>query len=120
LLVSIQSSSLWVQINADNPGATIALDPTLIGVEADGQALTLKAIRYMTGPSASAPAQEVVGPIEVNNRYLTVKVPLGLRDSSEVITQLPSVNVNGKVTILPNISFKFEKRTHFVLITLNC
>jgi hypothetical protein len=120
MLVSIESRFLWVQINADNPDATIAFDPTLIRVEADRLALTLKSIRYTVGSAASASTKDVVGPIQVTDRYLTVNVPLGLRDSSEVITHLPSVNVNGKITIPPNITFKLEKRTHFSLVTLNC
>jgi hypothetical protein len=120
MLVSIQSAFLWIQIIADHPDATIAFDPTLIGVEADGMALILKSIQYTIGPSASAPIKEVVGPIQITDGYLTIKVPLGLRDSSEVITHVPSVNVNGRVTIPSKYSFKFEKRTHFTKITLNC
>ncbi len=119
LLVSLSGSSLIVIINAD-PLATIEFDPTRIRIEADGQPISFKLIRYRKTIYGSEPARDVSGPIKVDTGKLQVDVPLKLRGASEVTAHLPPITVNGTLTQFPDISFKLEWHTHLTMILGNC
>ncbi len=119
LYVYLDRSTL-VAIIAPFSNAKIAFDPTLIQVVADGEPIPLKAIRYRVGKSGGAPAIEAQGLIDINTDYLIVEVQLGTSNLLDVAAQLPPITVNGMVNSVPDVSFKFKKRTHMVPVIINC
>jgi hypothetical protein len=119
LLASIERSSLLVQINPYR-STDIEFDPTLIRVEAEGQTLSLTSIKYFVDGTSAAPALDATGAIRVHTRYLTIKLPLGPATPPNVVSHLPPVTVDGKISNLPEVTFRFEKKTHFHWIIVNC
>lgn len=88
------------------PEETIALDPTLIRIEADGQLVSTQSIRYAMGKSGGAAANVANGLVEVTTGYL--------------IVHLPSMSLDGTAYEFPDVSFQFKKRTHMVAVVINC
>jgi hypothetical protein len=102
------------------PSALIAIDPALIRVEADGQPVQPKSIQYYVGKSASAPALESHGPINIQTDHLIIDLPLGISGALDVVTHLPPITVGGEVNQLPDVSFKLEKHTQLIALNGKC
>jgi hypothetical protein len=118
-LTSIRNPSLWVIIN---PGlrSQIAVDPTLIRVEADGRSVLPRSIRYHQGKSATAPSLTAQGPIDTNADYLTIHLPLDTNGALNVVTHLPPIIIDGQANQFPDVSFKLEKHTRLFMMAGNC
>jgi len=112
--------SVLTIIVSTGPDENIALDPALIRLEADGQPVIPKAIRYTTGKSGAAQASDAKGRIEVKTDYLIVSISLEIDSPLNVAAHLPSISVNGTAYNLSDISFTFRKQTHTVLLVINC
>jgi hypothetical protein len=98
----------------------IVVDPTLIRIEADGQPVQPKSIRYYVGKSGAAPAHDAQGPIDTKTDSLNIDLPLRISGASDVVTHLPSITVNGEVYDFPDVSFKLERHTRLTMIAGNC
>lgn len=102
------------------PGLPIAIDPTQIRVEADGQSVQPKSIRYHVGISGAAAVLESHGPIHVETKNLTIYLLFGISGALDVVTHLPPITVGGEVNQFPDVSFKLEKHTKLITIAGNC
>jgi hypothetical protein len=112
-LTGIHDPSLTLIINPF-VNAQIAVDPTLIRVEADGQAVQPKYIQYHVGKSASGAALDAHGPIDIKTDYLIIVLPLGISGALDVVTHLPPITVGGQVSQVPDVSFQLEKHTRLI------
>jgi hypothetical protein len=119
LKVYLDQSVLTVIISTW-PGAVIDFDPTLIRVEADGQLVLPKSIQYTAGKTRPAPTIDAQGQIEIKTDYLILRMPLHVSNPLDVMAHLPALTVNGEVNRFPEVSFKFKKRTHMVMVVINC
>ena len=102
------------------PEETIALDPTLIRIEADGQLVSTQSILYAMGKSGGAAANVANGLIEVTTGYLIVSMPIQINSPQNMIVHLPSMSLDGTAYKFPDVSFQFKKRTHMVAVVINC
>jgi len=112
-LTGIHDPTLTLVINPF-VSAQVAVDPTLIRVEADGQVTQPKSIRYHVGKSVAGPILNVQGPIDVKTDYLIIDLPLAVSGALDVVTHLPPITVGGKVSQFPDVSFKLEKHTRLI------
>jgi hypothetical protein len=117
--VYLDKSVLTIIVSAGS-GDTIALDPTLIRLEADGQPVIPNSIRYTMGKSGAAKAGDAAGRIDVNTDYLIVSMSLNIDSPLNVSAHLPSISINGTAYSLSDTSFTYKKQTHRVLLVLNC
>jgi hypothetical protein len=117
--VYLDRSTLVLIVSA-RPEETIALDPTLIRIEADGQLVSTQSIRYTMSKSGGAAANVANGLVEVTTGFLIVSMPLQINSPQNMIVHLPSMSLDGTAYKLPDVSFQFKKRTHMVPVILNC
>jgi hypothetical protein len=118
-LTTINNPSLTMIIDPFH-SAALAVDPTLIRVEADGQSIVPRSIGYYTGKSAPRISSKANGPIELKADYLVIHLPLGISGASQVVTHLPPITVEGRTTSFPDVSFKLEKHTRLITVAGNC
>jgi hypothetical protein len=119
IYVSLDRSILTLIVSAW-PEETIALDPTLIRIEADGQLVSAQSIRYTMGKSGGAAVNVANGLVEVTTDYLIVNMPLQINSPQNMIVHLPSMSLDGTAYTFPDVSFQFKKRTHMVAVIINC
>jgi hypothetical protein len=118
-LTGIHDPTLTLIIHAF-PSVPIAIDPTQIRVEADGQSVQPKSIRYHVGISGAAPILESHGPIHIETNNLTIYLLFSISGALDVVTYLPPITVGGEVNQFPDVSFKLEKHTQLITIAGNC
>jgi hypothetical protein len=118
-LRTINNPTLTVIID---PGvsAKVAIDPTLIQVQADGQRILPQRVQYTSGKARPAPTVEALGPIGVESNYLIIDMPLGINGALDVVTRLPPITVGGQVSQFPDVLFKLEKHTRLIMVAGNC
>jgi len=102
------------------PDETIALDPTLIRIEAGGQFVSPQSIQYTMGKSEGATANVANGLVEVTTDYLIISIPLQINSPQNMIVHLPSMSLGGTAYKFPDVSFQFKTRTHMVAVVINC
>jgi hypothetical protein len=112
-LAGIHDPSLTLIINPFVV-AQIAVDPTLVRVEADGQAVVPSLIHYHLGKYATGPMLDAHGPIDIKTDYLIIDLPLSIRGALDVVVHLPPVSVGGEVNQFPDVTFKLEKHTRLL------
>jgi hypothetical protein len=119
LSVLLQPALLAISIHT-RPGVKVHFDLAQMRIDADGKSLATQSAQLRTEPTATAPAHAAAGTIDVNTGYSNVEMSLNLRGSKDVIVHLPPIAVDGTVTRLPDIFFRWEKHTNIVTIVGNC